>query len=121
MSSSDAGAGFVLTAVAAGAGLRVCSFTTGADVSLPALTMRVGLGLPAAPVEGRADRAEDAELLDAVEVAAPVCPESSGAALATAEPAPAAISRPAPTANPNVVIRPARLLDFMLAPPNHPE
>jgi hypothetical protein len=66
-------------------------------------------------LEGRADRADDAELLDVEELLGE-CPESSGAAEATAAPAPEAISKPAPTANPNVVIRPARLMDVTSAP-----
>ncbi|BBY64057.1 hypothetical protein MHEL_23000 [Mycolicibacterium helvum] len=79
------------------------------------LTVRAGLGLPAVLVEGRADRADDDELLDAEELLGE-CPELSGAAEATAAPAPEAISKPAPTANPSVVIRPARLVEVTSAP-----
>ena len=79
------------------------------------LTVRAGLGLPAVLVEGRADRADPDTLFDAEELLG-VCPESSGAAEATAAPAPEAISRPAPIANPSVVIRPARLVEITSAP-----
>jgi hypothetical protein len=80
------------------------------------LTVRADLGLPAVLVEGRAERADDDELLDAEELLLGACPDSSGAAAATAALAPEAISKPVPIANPNVVIRPARLMEVTLAP-----
>ncbi|MBB3601133.1 hypothetical protein FHT40_000766 [Mycolicibacterium sp. BK556] len=52
--------------------------------------------------------------LEAEELLVALCPESSGAAAATAAPAPDAISKPAPIAKPNVAIRPARFLEVML-------
>jgi hypothetical protein len=61
-----------------------------------------------------ADRADEAPL-EAEELLVGF-PDASGAALATAAPAPEAISKPAPTANPNVVIRPARLMEVTSAP-----
>ncbi|WP_240163334.1 hypothetical protein [Mycolicibacterium sphagni] len=105
-----------VTAEAADVRVRVGSSTTGAEWELLALTLLVGLALAGAPVDGRADRADDDALLDGEELVVDACPESSGAALATAVPAPAAISKPAPTANPRVVIRPARLMDVIVAP-----
>ncbi|WP_431234312.1 hypothetical protein ACQ856_06915 [Mycolicibacterium psychrotolerans] len=80
------------------------------------MRLRAGLAVAAAVLEGRAERADDADALDAEELLDDPCPESSGAAAATAAPAPEAISKPAPTANPNVVIRPARLMDVTPAP-----
>jgi hypothetical protein len=68
------------------------------------------LALAVVPVAGRADEA----LLEVEELLG--FPESSGAAVAVAAQAPEAISKPAPTANPNVVIRPARLMEVTSAP-----
>ncbi|BBX05265.1 hypothetical protein MAIC_00680 [Mycolicibacterium aichiense] len=67
-------------------------------------------------LDGRAERADDADALEAAELLDDAWPESPGAATATAAPAPEAISKPAPTANPNVVTRPARLMDVTSAP-----
>jgi hypothetical protein len=101
----------------AGAGDRfVCSWMTGADKSVRVLAVRAGWGLPAVLVEVRADRADDAELLDVEEAPLGAWLESSGAAAATAAPAPEAISKPLPIANPNVASRPARLMEVTSAP-----
>ncbi|WP_233716166.1 hypothetical protein [Mycolicibacterium vinylchloridicum] len=94
----------------------VCSWMTGAEKSVRVLAVRAGLGLPAVLVEVRADRADDAELLDTEEAPLDAWPESSGAAAATAAPAPEAISKPLPITNPNVAIRPARLMEVTSAP-----
>jgi hypothetical protein len=107
----------------AGAGVRlpVRSCTTGADESLAELTMRVGLGLADVPV-AFADAGPCVRAVDAEELLDDVCPDASGAAVATAVPAPEAISKPAPTANPNVVIRPARFMEVTPGPrPYHRE
>lgn len=104
-------------AALAGAGDRfVCSWTTGAEKSVRVLAVRGGLGLLAVLVDVRAERADDAELLDTEEAPLDAWPESSGAAAATAAPAPDAISKPLPIANPNVVSRPARLMEVTSAP-----
>ena len=119
---ADAGAVVVALTVAAGAVTDaaltgfvvrlVCSCITGAEKSVPVTTLRAGLGLLTALDEGRADRAV-VELLAEEPL---VEPESSGAAAATAALAPEAISKPAPIANPNVVIRPARSMEVTSAP-----
>jgi hypothetical protein len=69
------------------------------------------LALAVVPVAGRADEA----LLEVEELLLGF-PEASGAAVATAAHAPEVISKPAPMANPKVVIRPARLMDVTPAP-----
>ncbi|SBS76059.1 hypothetical protein MHPYR_30056 [uncultured Mycobacterium sp.] len=99
-------------AAAAGVLLPVCGCIAGAE---EVLTVRAGLALVAALVEARAEWAADDELLDAEELLGP-CPDSPGAAVATAAHAPEVISKPAPTANPKVVIRPTRLMDVTPAP-----
>lgn len=80
------------------------------------LTLLDGWGLLAVLEDGRAERADDEALVDDAELLLAGLPDPSGAAEATAAPAPEAMSKPAPTANPNVVIRLARLLDITLAP-----
>ncbi|WP_234818036.1 hypothetical protein [Mycolicibacterium sphagni] len=94
----------------------VCSRTAGAAASLPVLTAGVAAGFAEVPVADRCERAVDDVELDAGELLAEPCPESSGAAEATAVPAPEAISKPAPTDRPNIVIRPARLMEVTPAP-----
>ncbi|WP_234818034.1 hypothetical protein [Mycolicibacterium sphagni] len=82
--------------------LRSC--TTGAEKDF---------GLADVPVESAvADLCVRA--LDAEELLVEVWPESSGVAEATAALTPEAISKPAPAANTNVVIRPARFKEVML-------
>ncbi|WP_233716168.1 hypothetical protein [Mycolicibacterium vinylchloridicum] len=83
------------------------SCTTGAEEGLGFADARAAAGLCV-------------RALDAEELLVELCPESSGAAAATAAPAPEAIAKPAPIANAKVVIRPARCLEVMLGPrPQH--
>jgi len=111
-----AAAGVVTVAALTVVELRlVCSCRTGAEKSVPVTAVRAGLGLRAVLDEGRADRADD-ELSAAEELLGDAWPESSGAAAATAALAPEAMSKPAPTVNPNVVIRPARLMERTSTP-----
>lgn len=104
-----------LTALTAFVARLVGSCTTDAEWSVPVATLRAGFGLAAVLDDGRAERADDA-LLAAEEWLLAPGPESSGVAAATAALAPEAISKPAPSANPNVAIRPARLMEVTSAP-----